>query len=141
MTKPNINRRKRYGLFALAVVLFLSGVVLLVGVNNLLIRSFSGLMFVISVYLFKISNVHDRAGVITVSGNEKYPEATIDRPSPVMWAVGIGALVVGGVSFLFLYRDALEGYQEIWPVYVFAGVGFVCALIWGYLIAKLIWRV
>jgi len=141
MTKPNINPRKRYGIFALAVVLFLSGVVLLVGVNNLLIRSFSGLMFVISVYLLKISNVHNRAGVIAVRGNEKYPEEMTKHPSPVMWAVGIGALVVAVGAFLFLYRDVLEGYQEIWPVYVFAGVGFVCALIWGYLIAKSIWRV
>ncbi len=138
MTKPNINLRKRYGIFALAVVLFLSGVVLLVGGNNLLIRSFSGLMFVISVYLLKISNVHDRAGVIAVSGNEKYPEETTNHPSPVMWTVGIGALVVAVGAFLFLYRDALEGYQEIWPVYAFAGVGLVCALIWGYLMAKLI---
>jgi len=48
-------------------------------------------------------------------------------------ACGLGALVL-------LYMDALRGYHETWPVYLFASVGVVCAVVWSYLAARLFAR-
>jgi hypothetical protein len=45
-------------------------------------------------------------------------------------------LAAWGFSFLYLYRDAVHGYQQILPVYLFAGFGLGCAVLWPYLISK-----
>jgi hypothetical protein len=54
-----------------------------------------------------------------------------------MWFVGAALLVVWGISFLYLYKDALDGYREALPVYVFAGIGLACALFWSYLSSRI----
>jgi len=56
----------------------------------------------------------------------------------VMWFVGIALLLLTGVSFLYLYNDALHGYHEALPVYLFAAVGLACALVWSYLVSKIL---
>ena len=55
-----------------------------------------------------------------------------------MWTVGVALLLLAGASFFYLYQDALHGYQEALPVYVFAGVGLACALVWSYLVSKVL---
>jgi hypothetical protein len=45
-------------------------------------------------------------------------------------------LAAWGFSFLYLYRDAVHGYQQLLPVYLFAGLGLGCAALWPYLISK-----
>jgi hypothetical protein len=62
------------------------------------------------------------------------------EPGRVLLMVGIVFLVLAGVSWWFLYRDALHGYHEVWPVYLFAGVAIVCTGVWGAILAKLISR-
>jgi len=46
--------------------------------------------------------------------------------------------MAAGLAFLGLYDDALAGYHDTLPVYVFAGVAIVCMGIWGYLISKIL---
>jgi hypothetical protein len=55
-----------------------------------------------------------------------------------MLAVGIVLLMAVGFSFHYLYRDALDGYHEVAPVYVFASVGIACTAVWAYAIAKIL---
>jgi hypothetical protein len=55
-----------------------------------------------------------------------------------MWIIGAALLLLTGVSFFYLYQDALHGYHEALPVYVFAGVGLACALVWSYLVSKML---
>jgi len=51
--------------------------------------------------------------------------------------VSIALLPAAGMSYLHLHNDAIHGAQEIFPVYVFAGIGLACILAWSYLIAKI----
>lgn len=55
-----------------------------------------------------------------------------------MLALGIVLLMAVGFSFHYLYRDALGGYHEVAPVYVFASVGIACTAAWAYVIAKIL---
>jgi hypothetical protein len=133
MSMPQ-KRRKRYNLFALAVLVFLSGVVALVMAPRYsAIRAFAGLSFLIALWLVNASNVHTRSGLA----------ATIDPASKlsgrVMWFIGLALLAAWGMSFLYLYKDALGGYHGIAAVYIFAGVAVVCLVFWLYLISKLPW--
>jgi len=130
--------RKRYGLFALAIVLLLlGGAALFLGAHNLAIRAVGIVGCVISVYLVRISNVHTRPTAPVVPYQRTCTE-TKKGPGRLMWILGVVLLLLAGASFLYLYQDALHGYQEALPVYVFAGVGLACAIVWSYLISKLL---
>ena len=50
--------------------------------------------------------------------------------------VGAALLLLWGGASLLLYWDARHGYQEGWPVYLFAGVALACAVVWSYLVAN-----
>lgn len=129
--------RKRYGLFVLAILMGLSGVAALsMGPKYSAIRSFAGVAFIIAVYLIRVSNVHTRS-TLAATG-----DPASERPGRLMWFVGAALLVVWGISFLYLYflylyKDALDGYHEALPVYVFAGIGLACALFWAYLSSRI----
>lgn len=136
MTPQNVPR-KRYSLFVLALVVLLAGgVALLVGQNYPAALPFGGLAAIASVYLFRKSNVRSGSG----SGDTSFQVAGLNeppRPGPLMWIVGMGLLVMLGISFLFLYLDALHGGHEVLPVYLFAGVVLVCGSYWAYLVSRL----
>ncbi len=59
-------------------------------------------------------------------------------PGRLLWVVSIALLVLAVAAFLYLYEDALHGYHDVLPVYVFAGVGVACAVVWSYLVAILV---
>jgi hypothetical protein len=125
--------QKRYSLFVLAILLLLlGGAALSIGPKYSAIRSFAGVAFIVAVYLIRVSNVHTRS-TLAVSSNP-----ASNRPGRLMWIVGFALLVVLGISFLYLYKDALDGYHEVLPVYLFAGVGIACAGVWGYIASKLV---
>ena len=128
--------RKRYGLFILAILsLLLGGVAIYIGSHNFRIRSIGLLAILISAYLVRVSRVHSRSDLSAV--NKQAENIAIRRPGRVLWTISIGLLVLAGVSFLYLYHDALHGYQEVLPVYIFAVVGVVCTLVWSYLLLRI----
>lgn len=138
MTMSQKLTRKRYSLFVLAILLGLSGVaVLIVGPKYSVIRSFAGVAFIVGVYLIRVSNVHTRFTLAATSDQGTDSEAKNGR-GRLMWIIGAALLPVAGASFFYLYQDALHGYHEVLPVYVFAGVAALCALLWSYLISKLL---
>lgn len=129
--------RKRYGLFVLAILLLLfAGVCIYLGSNNYPIRVLGLAAIMASVYLARISHVRDRSGLPEASGRGK-DRKTATGPGRLVWAVGVALLVVLGISSLSLYRDALRGYHEVLPVYIFAGIAVVCALFWSYLLSTI----
>lgn len=136
--------KKRYGLFALAVGMLLIGAVALFlewnnfarGLGGFLIWSIGLLMIVSSTYLVKISNVHARSSSVAASDPSKGSRSA-KGPGLRMWLLGAASLAALGISYHYLYKDALAGYHQMWPVYAFAGSGLVCAIVLGYLFARL----
>ena len=133
-------QQKRYSLFILAILLFLSGgAALVIGSNNFAIRSVGIVAFIGGTYLVRISNVHTRsASLLAGPGQEAFKEG--NGPGRLAWAVGWASLAMLGLSFFFLNSDALHGGRTAWPVYLFAGVGVACAIVWGYIAASLFSR-
>lgn len=124
---------KRYGLFVLAVLLLLAGgAALYVGSHNFALRILGLASIVASTYLVRASHVHGRSHLPAASDERSRP-----RAGSVLWIVSIALLPVAGASYLYLYNDALHGSHEALPVYVFAGVGLACTLVWSYLISRI----
>jgi len=122
-------------LFALGMLVLLVGfVILYLGFDNFAARSLGLLLCVGSTYL--INNA--RRGVAAMAeGKKRSRRATTTRPGRVAQILSVLALAALGLSFFFLYKDALNGYHEVWPVYVFGAAVVVCAVVWPYVIAKL----
>jgi len=129
--------RKRYGLFVLAILLLLlGGVGIYVGSQSYLIRALGLVAIVASVYLVRISHVHDRSGFPEASGQRTDPKIA-KSPGRLLWIVSLILVPLLGASLFLLHMDAVNGGHQAWPADVFAGVGLACAIIWGYLAAKI----
>lgn len=129
------NKSRRIGLFAGATASLVMGLgILYIGFYNFVIRSAGLLLCVTSAYLVKLSL---RPGEVAQTGTQGVTGAGSTRPGILSWATGAVVLMALALSFLFLYNDAVDGYHEVWPVYVFAGMVIVCSLVWSYLIVKL----
>lgn len=138
MTVSQETPRKRYGLLILAILLLLSGGgALYAGSHNFAIRSLGLVAIVASAYLVRISRVHNRSGSSAASGQGIDSKAA-RRPGRLLWTVSVALLLLAGVSYLYLYNDALHGYHEVLPVYMFAGVGLACVLVWSYLVSRIV---
>jgi hypothetical protein len=129
--------RKRYGLFVLAMLLvLLGGAGIYAGSHNYPIRLLGLAAIVTSAYLARISNVHDRSDSPEASdrGNDL---KTAKGPGRLLWIVSLALVLLLGASFFLLHIDAVNGGHEAWPVDAFAGVVLACAIVWGYLAAKI----
>ena len=135
----NEPRKRKYGLFILGLFfLLLAGVGLVMGSNNVGIRSMAMLAIIISVYCVRVSNIRvDPDSVITTSQQTRFELPA--GPSRSLWIVSLILLPAFGLSLFWLYRDAAQGYHQFWPVYCVAGVAIVCALCWSYLVARLLY--
>ena len=129
--------RKRYGLFALAILLLLfGGVGIYLGSHNYPIRVLSLVAIMASAYLVRISHVHERSGLPEASLRGKDLK-TAKGPGRPLWIVSLALVPLLGASFFLLRYDAVNGGHEAWPADVFAGVVIACAIVWGYLAAKI----
>lgn len=138
MTSVHDGFRKRYGLLVLAVTLLAGGfAAIFMGAHNFVVRSIGSLACITSAYLVKKSNVRLQLHSSAPTVNDVSPGKLKSR-FKVMLAVGVVLLVAVGFSFHYLCRDALNGYHDIMPVYVFASVGLACTFVWAYLIAKML---
>lgn len=138
MTASEEVPKKRYGFLILAVLLLLSGGgAFYAGSHNFAVRSLGLVAIVASAYLARISHAYSRPGASAASGEETNSRSA-RRPGRLLWTVSAALLLLAGVSYLYLYNDALHGYHEVLPVYVFAGVGLACVLVWSYLVSRII---
>lgn len=145
MTSVGGPPRKRYGLYVLAIVLLLAGAAALIlewnsfaqGGTAFLIWSLGPLMIVASTKLVKASNVRVRSSS-TIAGDQNSIASGRKRITWRSWLAGAASLIVFWISYHYLFKDALRGYHQVWPVYAFAGAGLICALALGYLAARLL---
>jgi len=140
MNEPlNEPSKRKYGLFISAIfLLLLGGVAFVMGSNNVAIRSMGMLAFLISAYCVRASNIYIRSGHVTATTPQTRSKLPT-RPRRSIWIVSIILLPLLGLSFAWLYSDAVHGYHQIWPVYTFAGIVIICALCWSYLVARLLY--
>ena len=110
---------------------------MVMGTHTLFIRAIGSLACVAAAYLVKKAGVRSGLGNPTSLTKDVLPRE-FKRPPVVMLALGIILLAAVGFSSHYLYRDALGGYHEVAPVYVFASVGMACAAVWAYVIAKVL---
>jgi hypothetical protein len=136
ITSQNV-ARKRYALFVMAILLLLlGGVGIYAGSHNFPIRALGLAAIMASAYVVRISHVHDRSSLPQASGR-KIGLNTAKGPTPLLWTISLALVPLLGTSFFLLHTDAVNGGHEVWPAYVFAGVVVVCAVLWGYLAAKI----
>jgi membrane associated rhomboid family serine protease len=129
--------RKRYCLFGLAILLLmLGGVGIYVGSHNYPIRALGVVAVVMSAYLVRISHAHDRPGMPEASGQRR--DLKIAKgPGRLLWIISSALVPLLGAALFLLHIDAMNGGHEAWPADVFAAVGLACAIVWGYLVAKI----
>jgi hypothetical protein len=129
--------RKRYVFLVLAILLLLlGGVGIYVGSHNYPIRALGVVAVMASAYLVRISHVHDRSGLPEASGRGTGFK-TAKGPGPLLWIISLTLVPLLGAAFFLLHIDAVNGGHEAWPADVFAGVGLTCAVVWGYLVARI----
>jgi hypothetical protein len=134
---PQAAPQKRYGVFSLSIALLLLGVVgVVVGSRNYLLRLLGLLAIVGSTQLVRISKVQVSPPSTATIDLDADTEGK--KFSRVMWIVGIALLPMIGFAYLCLYEDALHGYHQAWPLYVFTGVGLACAVVWPYLLTRIL---
>lgn len=133
-------QRKRYGLFIFAVLLLTAdGVGLILGLHNGMVRSLGVIAGMISVYLVRASNVHSRAASF-VANEQGAGFTSAKGPGRLAWTVAVASVPLLAVSYLYLQNDARHGGHDVMPVYLFAGVWVVIAVVWGYIAASLFSR-
>jgi hypothetical protein len=128
--------RKKRAIFTGAILMLsVAGAALIVRPHDFAVRSMAMLLIVGGAYLIRISNTRPSLGVAISQ------EEDIDAPKGpgrLSWALSIACLPLLGFSYFFLFSD--HGSHGALPIYLFAGVGFACAVIWGYLLSKLMSR-
>lgn len=128
---------KKYGLLVLGAAVGLSGVVVVfIWLDDVLIRSVGILMCLCGAYLVTASKKIGYAPS-SVNGNG-YSVSIPNSPSRMVWIIGATSLVASAVSFAFMYKDALDGYHQVWPVYAFAISMTVLALVASYIVGVLV---
>jgi hypothetical protein len=106
-TSPSVVRR-RYGLFALAILLLLfGGVGIYLGSHNYPIRVLGPVAIMASVYFVRISNVHNRSGLPEASGPRENLK-TAKGPGRLLWIVSLALVPLLGASFFLVYIDAVH---------------------------------
>jgi len=128
--------QKSYGLYSLAILFLVLGCAgVIAGYRSFGIRSLGLVALVVSAYFVRISKVHASPDIRTDLEADSKEEKS---PGRLVWGIGIALVPAAGMSYLYLYHDAIHGYHEALPVYVFAGVGLACAIVWAYLVAKMV---
>jgi hypothetical protein len=128
------NRRK----FALLTVAFLllafAGVAMAKGGDDFRIRSLAMIAGFTSLACIRRINVRKPSA----SATEASQRAESSWATPLRRPIGIISIVLVPIMALasfFLYRDAVQGYHQSWPLYLFVWTGVICSLCWAFLVA------
>lgn len=130
----NERPQKRYSLFVLALLLLaLACIAFVFASNSLAIRSLGLGAIMISVWLIRASNVRQGSNR---QERQMMTATKIRRVGMLTWFAGVTSAFAMAAAYLFLRNDAINGYRQALPVYVFSGVGLVFTVIWAYIAAK-----
>ena len=126
---------KRYFLVVAIVLLLAGGAGLYFGSQDFEVRSLALVAIVAVTYIVRLSRVpHGDPFLATNQGTDSQESKGSVRR---LWIVGIAFVLVAGLSYMYLYNDALHGYHEALPVYVFASVGVAGVFVCGFLVSRI----
>jgi hypothetical protein len=138
LDSPAARRVLRYCLFGIGVILLVAGGVLLyVGGPRFEVRALGLVACMLGVYILRKSSLTASLRHHAVD-EQLLSNAPAQRPSVRMWLVGVALIALVGVAYALLYQDAVGGYKDIVPVYIFTGSILATAAFWGYLIARIL---
>ena len=118
--------------FIAAIILVLAGAAILCLTDSFVYRTLAVIAFVASARLVRMS-IQSQSGPF---GSQAVGRKS-KGPGRLLWSASIAMVVLAGFSLFFLYKNALYGYHEAWPLKLFAGAAIACALVWSYLAYKL----
>ena len=129
------NRRK-FALFAVAFLLLAFAGVAMARGTNVIIQSVAILALLTGVACLRRVNVNARPGSATEpSQRTEFSWAPhLRRPAGI---ISIILIPIMAMALFFLYRDAVQGYRQIWTVYFFAAMAAICSLCWSFFVATL----
>jgi hypothetical protein len=129
---------KRYGLRVLGLIAGFAGlVVAIVAFHDLLIRTVAIFVCLAGIYVAKKTKASDRSELHEVGVDRSY-SVNAKHIKLAIWIACAFSLVASGTSFAFMYKDALNGYQEDWPIYAFIISISIFALTSSYIVAYLV---
>jgi hypothetical protein len=131
------NRRKFTLLTVAFLLLALAGAGMAMGGNSFAIRSLAMVAALTGVACVRRINVHEPSGSATEASQRAGSSLAtlIGRPIGV---IGIILVPIMAMASFFLYRDAVQGYHQSWPLYFFFWTGFICSLCWAYLVSTVL---
>jgi hypothetical protein len=130
------NKRKFALLTAAFLLLALAGAGMAMGENNFAIRSLAVVAGLAGLACVRRINVHTPPGSATEAPQQGEGKLAILIGRPI----GIISLIlipIMAMASFFLYRDAVQGYHESWPLYLFVWTGIICTLCWAYAVSTL----
>lgn len=131
------SQSRRYVLLGLAfLLLILGGLGVYFGSHNNPIRALGVIAVMASAQVVRMSRGRDGPSLSDTAGLGLEPKTT-DGPGRVLWIVSIALVPLLVVALLLMHMDAVNGGNDAWPADFFAGVAFVCAIVWSYLGIKI----
>ena len=131
----NKHKLMSYAFRALAFVFLAFAIVsLFVFPNSNELRMIAMVLLMATPFLIKMSRDYRRKSLgqdAPISTNS----ATRKGPSKRLVFLGIALLLATGVSWILLGKDFIDGGNEVWPLYLFVFVGFVCGVVWSGIVA------
>jgi len=131
----NKYRLMSYALRALAFVFLGFGILsIFFFPNNNELRMIALVLLMATPFLIKMSRDYRRK---SLGQDAPISMSTVSRkgPSKRLVILGIALLLATGTSWLLLGKDFQDGGNELWPLYLFVFVGFVCVIVWSGIVA------
>lgn len=118
----------------MSFLVVMSGIaIFFTGFNEFTVRSTGLLVIALGAYLAHKSNVLIKSNKVSKDAVHSLSD---NRIKPLMWAIGLVLILVTGISIYFLYKDAIDGYHQFWPLYFCLVATLSCAIYFPFLYVK-----
>ena len=135
MTSLQPPNRRKFALLAVAFLLLaFAGVAMARGGHDVMA------MVAVSTSLvcIRLINVQTSSGSATEAAQWAGSRLATRLRRPI-GIISIILVPIMAMASFFLYRDAVQGYHQSWPLYFFAATAAICGLCWSYLFSTLLW--
>ena len=130
MTSPRRPNKRKFALLTLAFLLIaFAGATLAMG------GSVVAAMVAVATSVVCIRLINIRAPSASATEASQWRATTLRQPIGI---ISIILVPIMTTASFFLYRDAVQGYHQIWPLHFFEATAFICALCWSYLFSTLL---
>lgn len=128
------NKRKFALLTAAFLLIALAGAGMAMGGNNFAIRFLAIVAGLTGVACVRRINVRTPPSSATEAPQQWWANSqhSFGTPSGI---ISLILVPIMAMASFFLYRDAIQGYHESWPLYLFFWTGIICTLCWAYTVS------